>query len=70
MVEYSICGIEFDKEKPYSKTIVIRKDENGNMFRRELQMDSTGVREFFSLTVTFSVLYMTIRLYLLMRWTE
>jgi len=48
MVDYSICGIELDKEKPYSKTIIIRKDENGNFFKRELQMDSTGVREFFA----------------------
>lgn len=51
MVDYSICGIELDKEKPYSKTIIIRKDEKGNFFRRELQMDSTGVREFFAWAV-------------------
>ena len=47
MVDYSICDIKVDDEKPYSKTIIIRKDENGNIFNRELQMDSTGVREFF-----------------------
>lgn len=58
MVDYSICGIELDKEKPYSKTIIIRKDENGNLFRRELQMDSTGVREFFAWAVhIFHVVY-------------
>lgn len=58
MVDYSICGIEIDKEKPYSKTIIIRKDENGNFFRRELQMDSTGVREFFAWAVhIFRVVY-------------
>jgi len=58
MVDYSICGIELDKEKPYSKTIIIRKDENGNYFRRELQMDSTGVREFFAWAVhIFRVVY-------------
>lgn len=58
MVDYSICGIELDKEKPYSKTIIIRKDENGNLFRRELQMDSTGVREFFAWAVhIFRVVY-------------
>lgn len=58
MVDYSICGIELDKEKPYSKTIIIRKDENGNYFRRELQMDSTGVREFFAWAVhIFRVIY-------------
>ena len=58
MVDYSICGIELDKEKPYSKTVIIRKDENGNLFRRELQMDSTGVREFFAWAVyIFRVVY-------------
>ena len=58
MVDYSICGIEIDKEKPYSKTIIVRKDENGNHFKRELQMDSTGVREFFAWAVhIFRVVY-------------
>lgn len=58
MVDYSICGIELDKEKPYSKTTIIRKDKNGNLFRRELQMDSTGVREFFAWAVhIFRVVY-------------
>ena len=58
MVDYSICGIELDREKPYSKTVIIRKDENGNLFRRELQMDSTGVREFFAWAVhIFRVVY-------------
>ena len=58
MVDYSICNIEIDREKPYSKTIIIRKDEDGNSFRRELQMDSTGVREFFAWAVhIFRVVY-------------
>ena len=58
MVDYSICGIELDKEKPYSKTTIIRKGENGNCFRRELQMDSAGVREFFAWAVhIFRVVY-------------
>lgn len=58
MVDYSICGIEIDKEKPYSKSVIIRKDENGASFKRELQMDSAGVREFFSWAVyIFRVVY-------------
>ena len=58
MVDYSICGIELDREKPYSKTTIIRKDGNGSYFRRELQMDSTGVREFFAWAVhIFRVVY-------------
>ncbi|MDD2959039.1 MAG: AAA family ATPase [Lachnospiraceae bacterium] len=51
MVDYSICGIEVDMDKPYSKSIIIRKDADGREFRRELQEDSTGVREFFSWAV-------------------
>lgn len=48
MVDYSITGIELDEEKPFSKTVVLRKDAQGNIMRRELQMDSAGVREFFA----------------------
>lgn len=48
MVDYSICGIEIDEEKPFSKTLIIRKDAFGNEYRRELQEDSAGVREFFA----------------------
>lgn len=58
MVDYSICDIQLDREQPYAKTIIVRKDESGNLFRRELQMDSTGVREFFSWAVyIFRVVY-------------
>ena len=51
MVDYSICGIEVDKDKPYGKSLIIRKDSEGNEIRRELQQDSTGVREFFAWAV-------------------
>ena len=58
MVDYSICSIELDEEKPYSKTVIIRKGSKGNDFRRELQMDSAGVREFFAWAVyIFRVVY-------------
>lgn len=58
MVDYSICGIEIDNRQPYSKTVIVRKDEDGNCFRRELQMDSAGVREFFAWAVhIFRVVY-------------
>lgn len=58
MVDYSICGIEVDDEKPYSKTIVIRKNAQGTLFKRELSQDSTGVREFFAWAVQiFRVVY-------------
>jgi AAA15 family ATPase/GTPase len=58
MVDYSICGVEADREKPYSKSLIIRKDAEGNKYSRELQMDSTGVREFFIWAVQiFRVVY-------------
>ena len=58
MVDYSICGIEIDENKPYSKTLVIRKDVEGNYLKRELSMDSTDVREFFAWAVQiFRVVY-------------
>lgn len=58
MVDYSICGIEVDNDKPYSKTLIIRKDANGQELKRELSQDSTGVREFFAWAVQiFRVVY-------------
>ena len=58
MVDYSICGMELDDEKPYSKTMVLRKDKSGNIQKRELSMDSAGVREFFAWAVQiFRVVY-------------
>ena len=58
MVDYSICGIEVDEEKPYSKTMIIRSNANRQTFKRELSQDSTGVREFFAWAVQiFRVVY-------------
>ncbi|SDB51511.1 ATP/GTP-binding protein [Butyrivibrio sp. INlla16] len=58
MVDYSIDSVEVDPDKPYSKTLVIRKDADGNEIKRELQQDSTGVREFFAWAVQiFRVVY-------------
>lgn len=58
MVDYSICDIEVDNDKPYGKSLIVRKDADGNVIRRELQQDSTGVREFFAWAVQiFRVVY-------------
>ena len=58
MVDYSICSIEVDNDKPYGKSLIIRKDADGNEIRRELNQDSTGVREFFAWAVQiFRVVY-------------
>lgn len=46
MVDYSICGVEIDEEKPFRKSKIIRKMKNGKDFARELNMDSGGVGEF------------------------
>lgn len=58
MVDYSICAIEVDNDKPYGKSLIVRKDADGHELRRELQQDSTGVREFFAWAVQiFRVVY-------------
>lgn len=58
MVDYSICGIETDDEKPFRKTKIIRKMKNEKYFSRELDMDSGGVGEFFAWAVQlFRVVY-------------
>lgn len=46
MIDYSICGLQINEENPYTKSIILRKDKNGTIFQRELQIDSTGVKEF------------------------
>lgn len=58
MVDYSICGIEIDDEKPFSMTKIIRKTKEGNILSRELRRDSGGVGEFFAWAVQiFRVVY-------------
>lgn len=58
MVDYSICGLDINEEKPYTKSVIYRKDSDGNVISRELQMDSTGVKEFFVWAIEiFRVVY-------------
>lgn len=58
MVDYSICGLELDEERPYSKSVIIRKNAEGDIFRQKLEMDSIGVREFFCWAIEiFKVVY-------------
>lgn len=58
MVDYSICGVEIDDEKPFRKSKIIRKMKSGEDFARELNMDSGGVGEFFAWAVQlFRVVY-------------
>lgn len=58
MVDYSICSIEVDEEKPFSNSKVVRKTREGKSFSRKLKRDSGGVREFFAWAVQlFRVVY-------------
>ncbi len=58
MVDYSIVGFELDEEKPFSKTLVVRKKQDGTALKKELGQDSSGVREFFTWAVqVFRVVY-------------
>lgn len=58
MVDYSIVNFKLDEEKPFSKTLVIRKKQDGTTFARELGQDSSGVREFFAWAVqVYRVVY-------------
>lgn len=58
MIDYSIVGIEIDEEKPFIDTIVVREKKNGEIYKRTLKEDSSGVREFFAWAVQiFRVVY-------------
>lgn len=58
MVDYSICSIEIDEEKPFRNSRIIRKTKEGKCLSRELKGDSGGVREFFAWAVQiFRVVY-------------
>lgn len=58
MIDYSIIDLKVDEEKPFSKTVIIRKKRDGSTFSRELARDSNGVREFFAWAIQiFKVVY-------------
>lgn len=58
MIDYSIIDFKIDEEKPFSKTLIVRRKRDGSTFTRELGNDSSGVREFFAWAVQiFKVVY-------------
>ncbi len=58
MIDHSIIDFKVDEEKPFSKTMIVRKKQDGSTFSRELSQDSNGVREFFAWAVQiFKVVY-------------
>jgi hypothetical protein len=64
LVDSSIVAIEVSDEKPFEKTIIVRKADNGNTFKIELQSDSSGTREFFAWSIQlWKVLYKNVVLF-------
>ena len=58
MVDYSICDIKVDDEKPFIETMVYRRKKNGEIFSRKIGADSSGVREFFAWSIQlYKVIY-------------
>lgn len=58
MIDHSIIDFKVDEEKPFSKTMIVRKKQDGSTFSRELSQDSNGVHEFFAWAVQiFKVVY-------------
>ncbi len=58
MIDYSITGFTLDEENPFTKTLIVRKKQDGTSFSRELEQDSSGVREFFAWAVQiFKIVY-------------
>ena len=58
MIDYSVCRIEADEDKPFSESLLVRKTKDGKEFSREISRDSGGIREFFSWAVQlFRVVY-------------
>lgn len=58
MVDYSICDIKIDDEKPFMETLIYRKKKNGETFSRKIGADSSGVREFFAWAIQiYRVIY-------------
>lgn len=58
MIDYSINGLKLDEEKPFTKSVILRKKKDGSTFDRELERDSSGVTEFFAWAIQiFRVVY-------------
>lgn len=61
MVDYSICNIEIDDEKPFRKTKVVRKMKNGNIFQENLAWILEELENFLHGQFNFLGLYMRIK---------
>ena len=58
MIDYSISDIEINDENPYQKTLLVRRKNDGTVFKREIGNDSTGIGEYFAWAIQiFKVVY-------------
>ncbi|MEY8391097.1 ATP-binding protein [Lachnospiraceae bacterium] len=58
LIDPAVTAVAVDGEKPFSKSYIIRKKEDGKTYFRELSQDSSGIREYFFWAVQiFKVVY-------------
>ena len=58
IIDSSITEIKPDQRLPYQNTLVVRKNDEGTLFQRELSADSTGLRDYFRWAIQiFKVIY-------------
>lgn len=58
IIDSSILEIKPDNRFPYKNTVIVRKNSEGQIFERELQFDSAGLRDYFIWAVQiFNVIY-------------
>ena len=58
IIDSSIVEVKPDNSFPYQNTIIVRQNSEGQIFERELQFDSAGLRDYFRWTLQiFKVIY-------------
>lgn len=58
LVDSTIVRIEVNEEQPFEKSLIVRKDQNEQEFKIELEYESSGTREFFAWAIQlWKVLY-------------
>ena len=58
MIDPSIYRIKINPKSPFLETIIYRKNEKGDIFKRELMDDSSGLRDYFAWAIQiFKVVY-------------
>lgn len=58
IIDSSIVDVKPDNSFPYQNTIIVRQNSEGQIFERELQFDSAGLRDYFRWAIQiFKVIY-------------